>query len=63
MATGVPSIFDPVPANSVATTVMPSQAVKKEEKQVLQAVVQPAANKPIGDGESAVVCVVFMCML
>jgi hypothetical protein len=52
MATGVPSIFDPVPPNSIATTVMPSQAIKKEEKQVLPAVVQSAApNKPVGDGE------------
>jgi hypothetical protein len=52
MATGVPSIFDPVPPNSVATTVMPSQAIKKEEKPVLPAVVQPPApNKPVGDGE------------
>jgi hypothetical protein len=51
MATGVPSIFDPVPPNSLVTAVMPSQAVKKEEKPVLPAVVQPAANKPVGDGE------------
>jgi len=51
MATGVPSIFDPVPPNSLATTVMPSQTIKKEEKPVLPAVVQPAANKPVGDGE------------
>lgn len=51
MATGVPSIFDPVPPNSLATTVMPSQAIKKEEKPVLPTVVQPTANKPVGDGE------------
>jgi hypothetical protein len=30
---------------------------------VLPAVVQPTANKPVGDGESAHVCVVWMCML
>jgi hypothetical protein len=62
MATGVPSIFDPVPANSLATTVVPSQAIKKEEKPVLLAVVQPTAYKPVGDGESAVVCVILICM-
>jgi hypothetical protein len=51
MATGVPSIFDPVPPNSIAAT-MPSQAIKKEEKPVLPAVVQSVApNKPVGDGE------------
>jgi hypothetical protein len=52
MATGVPSIFDPLPATSLATTVMQNQAVKKEEKQVLPIVMQPTANKPVSDGKS-----------
>ncbi|XP_023724290.1 homeotic protein female sterile isoform X7 [Cryptotermes secundus] len=50
MATGVPSIFDPLPATSLATTIMQNQVVKKEEKQVLPIVIQPTANKPVSDG-------------
>jgi hypothetical protein len=52
VATGVPSIFDPLPATSLATTVMQNQVVKKEEKQVLPIAMQPTANKPVGDGKS-----------
>jgi hypothetical protein len=56
MATGVPSIFDPLPATSLATTVIQNQMVKKEEKPVLPVVIQPTVNKPVNDGESAYRC-------
>jgi hypothetical protein len=59
MATGVPSIFDPLPAASLANTVMQNQVVKKEEKPVLPTVMQPTANKPVSDGESACICVIL----
>jgi hypothetical protein len=51
MATGVPSIFDPLPATSLATTMMQNQVVKKEEKPLLPIAVQPTVNKPVNDGE------------
>jgi hypothetical protein len=56
MATGVPSIFDPLPATSLATTVMQNQMAKKEEKTVLPIVIQPTVNKPVNDGESVSIC-------
>jgi hypothetical protein len=59
MATGVPSIFDPLPATTLATTVIPSQVVKKEEKPVLPNVMQPTANKPVSDGESICLYTVY----
>lgn len=49
MATGVPSIFDPIPPNSMVNTTMPSQTIKKEEKPILSPMMQPAPSKPIGD--------------
>jgi hypothetical protein len=58
MATGVPSIFDPLPPTTLATTVIPSQVLKKEEKPGLPTVMQPTANKPVSDGEST--CVYIM---
>ncbi|XP_069676900.1 homeotic protein female sterile isoform X3 [Periplaneta americana] len=50
MATGVPSIFDPLPATSLAPTVMSTQVLKKEEKPVLSSIQQPTSHKPMNDG-------------
>ena len=49
MATGVPSIFDPLPPSSMANTAMPSQAIKKEEKPTLPPMPLPTPSKPIVD--------------
>ncbi|KAJ9590383.1 hypothetical protein L9F63_016574, partial [Diploptera punctata] len=48
MATGVPSIFDPLPPpTTITNTTMASQTVRKEEKPVV--VPQPVPSKPVPD--------------
>ncbi|GLH14085.1 Homeotic protein female sterile [Gryllus bimaculatus] len=49
ITTGVPSIFDPLPATSLAPTSIATHVVKKEEKPPITSVPQ-TVNKPVTDG-------------